>query len=384
MAYRDQLMDLVARTNRGLMNIYAYKSHTDRLLDLRVGYFNESRFARDEGFKNAFIFASLADGDYLLAVDNDGQTVTNVGCYLYDFRASDPDYYRLTTPFTGAVTLLFSTFNGTVGLPPEWQDATPVNAPAGARDDVNLFAGTGQEFTRSVTGITELIGPTFDGVLWAYALDGVWYYVDKGKPSFDGYAYRLNGTNQYWRLDTPFQLDVGDVVELTATLEQFSNFPIILATTLREDFRVFIGSTGAVNTEGFTRTDTGDTLLTAGKEYRLIFRANIASTLDTIGRRGSVAGNFLTGIIKNLKITRNNNVIFDLPLTDIDQGATQLDLVSGHPATAIAYNEDNWEQQIIPPDVYSAIVAVNPDYWRKINCTLRPQPSAALDDEGEE
>lgn len=365
-------MDLVARTNRGLMNIYAYKSHTDRLLDLRVGYFNESRFARDEGFKNAFIFASLKDGDYLLAVDDDGQTVTNVGCYLYDFRATDPDYYRLTTPFTGAVTLLFSTFNGVVGLPPEWQDATPVNAPAGARDDVNLFAGTGQEFTRSVTDITQLIGPTFDGVLWAYAIDGVWYYVDKGKPSFDGYAYRLNGTGQYWQLDQKF-IDVnnlaGTEIEFWAdasTLGHIVSQTSELVAAADKEFEIYSfspasvlsitvgGQSATIDTKfGFLKHkisfiddttihyDYGEGVVV----YSYVIGGKREPAINTtIG--SATGGGYKSGIIKNVKITRNNTAILDLPLTDIDQGATQLDLVAGHPATAIAYNEDNWEQQL--------------------------------------
>ena len=75
MAYLDQYMDLVARDNKGVLNIYAYRHNTDQLIDLTPGYFNNSRFATDAGFKGGFLIASLADGDHILAFSSDGQSV---------------------------------------------------------------------------------------------------------------------------------------------------------------------------------------------------------------------------------------------------------------------------------------------------------------------
>lgn len=101
-------------------------------------------------------------------------------CKFYYFDPAKASNLTLDAPFTGELTLLFSTFNGVVGLPAEFADAVLVNAPIGAKDDSSLYEGTGQQVTRTVTGLTEVIGATFDGVLWGYALDGVWYFINRG------------------------------------------------------------------------------------------------------------------------------------------------------------------------------------------------------------
>lgn len=120
------------------------------------------------------------------------------GC-LEDFYYFDPakaSNLTLDAPFTGELTLLFSTFQDTQGLPPEFANETVTNAPIGAKDDSSLYDGTGNQITKTVTNLTQVIAANFDGVLWGYALDGVWYYVNQGAPA-TRFAPNFNGLSQY-------------------------------------------------------------------------------------------------------------------------------------------------------------------------------------------
>lgn len=99
---------------------------------------------------------------------------------FYYFDPAKQSSLTLDVPFTGELTLLFSTFQGTQGLPSEYSGETVVNAPPEAKLDATLYEDTGNQITKTVTALTQVIAANFDGVLWAYALDGVWYYVNQG------------------------------------------------------------------------------------------------------------------------------------------------------------------------------------------------------------
>lgn len=130
---------------------------------------------------------------------------------FYYFDPAKPSNLTLDAPFTGVLTLLFSTFQGAQGLPSEFANETVTNAPIGAKDDSSLYDGTGNQITKTVTNLTQVIAANFDGVLWAYALDGVWYYVNQGAlvPVVRA-AYFFNGVNQYGLISNPEVSNIGD------------------------------------------------------------------------------------------------------------------------------------------------------------------------------
>jgi hypothetical protein len=102
----------------------------------------------------------------------------NLGCPLYFFEPANSDQLDIPST-TGAITIVYATFNGLTGLAADFVTA-PTNSPEGARADFDLLVWNTETVT--ATALTQIAGPTFDGVFSFVTLDGVDYIINAGAP----------------------------------------------------------------------------------------------------------------------------------------------------------------------------------------------------------
>lgn len=233
---------------------------------------------------------------------------------FYYFDPAKPSNLTLDAPFTGVLTLLFSTFQGAQGLPSEFANETVTNAPIGAKSDSSLYAGTGNQITKTVTNLTQVIAANFDGVLWAYALDGVWYYVNQGGEGVvTRQYYQLDGIGSYIVQVANINLTPSTPVSLmfrrfakVSQYERFfgsTDFALSLDTGINGDKFRLIGGTATL--DGSPIVSDVTTIPTDDAPHEIIFTPTLSSSIT---RFGDVSGG---GTSRKIKAT-----LYDIKVGD--------------------------------------------------------------------
>ena len=168
------------------------------------------------------------------------------------------------------------------------------------------------------------------------------------------YVARLNGTDQYWQLGGGIPLSNGDNFEFEAIVEStglfsyvfdddggsFSRLFLIVnpdSTVTFRDYNMNLKVDGVSYVNGDTIT------FNDGLFHKFEIESLASVTLSKLGSRFNEV-ELISGVFKNLSVSKGGALTHEIPLTNKAQGATQLATVGNVNATMVGYNEDVWEQ----------------------------------------
>ena len=173
-------------------------------------------------------------------------------------------------------------------------------------------------------------------------------YLKEGSKT---YVYRLDGLTKYYQLSAPINLLAGDIVQLSFIGGSVTN---AFAMFIESDSRNFYISVTSDSLSFRVKAAFGTPMLNGGEITSGVTpvpssgkNTTSAETvgvdvLSVIGAR--VGGTLLMNLpIYNFKVIRDGTVIHEIPLTNKEQGATQLPTVGNVSATIINYT-DTWEE----------------------------------------
>lgn len=165
---------------------------------------------------------------------------------------------------------------------------------------------------------------------------------------------QLDGATQYWQLSEEIPLPIGYSYEIDVLYESSNQSSgDYLATGEGDTFyplffvnREFLSTGSSGNLED-PIVDGIDNMLPYDNEFHTVMIKSNSSIagLGILGARFNYVRN-CSGIIKMLRVKdQNGTVVNEIPLTNKDQGATQLATVGAVNATMANYTEAVWKKE---------------------------------------
>lgn len=190
------------------------------------------------------------------------------------------------------------------------------------------------------------------------------------------YVARLDGVSQYWQLSGGgIPLSNGDSFTFDAVVEStglysyvfdddggsFSRLFLIVnpdSTVTFRDYNMNLKVDGVSYVNGDTIT------FNDGSFHKFEVESLASVTLSKLGSRFNEV-ELMSGVFKNLTVSKNGNTTNEIPLTNKAQGATQLATVGGVNATMANYTPDVWEALPEPETInYVAKLDGATQYWQ--------------------
>ena len=99
---------------------------------------------------------------------------------VYTFLDTNTDLLTVVTPYTGNIDIMIAG-TSTTGINPDLLGSPFINSPSSMLSNPNdAIINT---LTASVTSLGFLVDATFNGIVYAYSKDAVFYNVDMGPES---------------------------------------------------------------------------------------------------------------------------------------------------------------------------------------------------------
>lgn len=171
------------------------------------------------------------------------------------------------------------------------------------------------------------------------------------------YVAQLDGATQYWLLESPIEIIIGDEILHEFRKNDTSNNTRQSLTGLTDNFTALV----LLNNDGTYLPSRGDFFVdnqpvgsvdsyptdTLFHETRLV--SNVGFLLETLGANWTTRNEGVTrhfdGVISSFKVKRNGVVIHEIPLKNKAQGATQLATVGSVNAFMPNYTESVWKDK---------------------------------------
>jgi hypothetical protein len=96
---------------------------------------------------------------------------------VYTFLDTNIDLINLGTPYTGDIDIIISG-TGTTGINPDLLGDPFINSPASML--TNPDDAIRNTLTANVTSLAFLVDATFNGIVYSYSKDGIFYHVNMG------------------------------------------------------------------------------------------------------------------------------------------------------------------------------------------------------------
>lgn len=182
-------------------------------------------------------------------------------------------------------------------------------------------------------------------------LDDVSFGTASGAKS---YVYRLDGLTKYFQLSEPINIPLNGSIELDLLYDPNTviNNDYILCSETDTSTSSFFTSreTIGVGGSGIISSYTVDGISTSNFPYDNTFHTikynfdNINGKLKFLGTRFTIQ-QLSSGVFKDLIVRDAQGIIINhIPLTNKEQGATQLPTVGNVSATIVNYTESGWEE----------------------------------------
>lgn len=167
------------------------------------------------------------------------------------------------------------------------------------------------------------------------------------------YVARLNGS-QYWQLsDGGIHLLNGDSFTFDAVVEPTGLYSYVfdgdgsssrLFLLINQDSKItFRGQSMNLKVDGVSYISGDIISLNDGSFHKFEVEILASVTLSKLGSRFNEV-ELMSGVFKNLSVSKGGATANEIPLTNKDQGATQLPTVGNVSATMVGYSEDVWEE----------------------------------------
>ena len=167
------------------------------------------------------------------------------------------------------------------------------------------------------------------------------------------YVARPDGETQRWQLSEPIEIEVDDVIELSfigGVMDDRTRYLFGEPTFQYGVYATGISASKAIElSAGTTATMDGQPIssgtlpLPSSGKHELVATTSSVVTLSFLGARNLSSSQITSLPIYNFRVIRNGTVIHEIPLTNKEQGATQLATVGSINATMINYTPDVWE-----------------------------------------
>lgn len=192
-----------------------------------------------------------------------------------------------------------------------------------------------------------------DKITDAKIMGGFSYIIGEETPPQEEWVAKLNGSTQSWQLTSPIQLIADDVVELgfiggtvstpfAMFFESESRNFYISTTSDTLSFRV--KATFGTPTLNGQLIDNNVTPIPPSGENVITAATVGGEVLSYIASR-SGSSLFLNLAVYDFRIRRNGTIINEIPLTNRNQGSTQLATIGDVNAFMTDYAEDVWKNK---------------------------------------
>lgn len=256
----------------------------------KVGYCVKKAFPAGVGFKSRVGFTPFS-GDL---------------CNVYVFTNANTDRLDFAAPFTGNLKILIGG-TSTTGINPALPTTGWVNSP-----DLNPDTLIYNEIESNVTALDYIVDETFNGIVYAYAKDDVWYYVNMGEPDLR-WVWKLNGTS--YGVMPSISVDSNSFITVVGTIDTVTAYMPLFdspSTSNRVVARVnptgngweFVGLTDA-EVNG-TPVSTGSPLPATGEVFTLTCKPTMVSPITRLGVNFAGSG-FWSGDVRGFAVSGVTN-----------------------------------------------------------------------------
>ncbi len=162
------------------------------------------------------------------------------------------------------------------------------------------------------------------------------------------YVYRSDGASQYYTVDPPINISIGDKIGFDfiggitpgayKRFLYFNEYNFSIDTGASGDVFRMISASAKLDDDNVS---SGNTKIPLSGIHTLVVTSNVNGTLATI--LSAYQEHFMNLPIFNFYVERNGQIIHEIPMNNLEQGADQIATVGTSNVTAVNYLADNWE-----------------------------------------